>query len=233
MNKTWNISIGLLGAIVILTATLWFSFFSGEIKPPRPGDVDRAEPAPSVSVKSIPGGVDEALKAMVSANIAFNAPSALNLNDGSQVHLILSLTDTIAELKEVIAAAGEKHGASIKVANRMEARLSGYHFQITPITPEIQAVSRELPTQWRWEIHPRKTGLHNLHLTLTAHLEIDGQATPRAITTFDKKIAVTVTAMQQLTLFFTNNWQWLWAAILLPLATWYWQKKGHGEKNNK
>jgi len=223
MNKTWKTSIGLLGVIVVLTTVFWLIFFPAVIEPPVPGDVDRAEPAPSAS--NIPAAVDKALRAMASANIAFNVPASLNLDEGSQVQLILSLTNTIAELKDAIAAAGEKQGASIKVSNRMEASLTGYHFQITEITPKIQAVSSELPTHWRWEIHPKKTGLHNLHLTLTAHLEVDGQDTPRVITTFDKKIEVTVTPGQQFSRFFSNNWQWLWAAVLVPLLTWYWQRK--------
>ncbi len=72
----------------------------------------------------------------------------------------------------------------------MEARLSGYMFQITAITPEIQAVSKRQQTEWKWEIDPKEEGKHRLHLTLTALLEIDGHSTPRAIRTFDKIIEV-------------------------------------------
>ncbi|WDE06280.1 hypothetical protein SG34_004975 [Thalassomonas viridans] len=223
MNRTWKISVGLVSAIGILTAVFWLNFLPPVIEPPAPGDVDKVEPAPSV--RNIPATVDQALKAMASANIAFNAPESLNLNESSQVHLILSLAHSITELKQAISAAGEKHGASIKVSNRMEASLTGHNFDITAITPGVQAVSGELPTHWRWEIYPKKTGLHRLHLTLTAHLEVDGKDTPRAITSFDKKIDVTVTAGQRFALFFSNNWQWLWAAILVPLVTWYWQKR--------
>jgi hypothetical protein len=61
-------------------------------------------------------------------------------------------------------------------------------FQITAITPEVQAVSKIQETEWKWEIHPKKEGKHKLHLTLTALLEIDGRSTPRTIRTFDKVI---------------------------------------------
>jgi hypothetical protein len=107
----------------------------------------------------------------------------------------------------------------------MEARLSGYMFQITAITPEIQAVSKRQQTEWKWEIDPKEEGKHRLHLTLTALLEIDGHSTPRAIRTFDKIIEVNVTATQKIGLFFKNNWQWLWAAILVPVAGWLWKRK--------
>lgn len=58
----------------------------------------------------------------------------------------------------------------IKVSNRMEARLSGYQFKITAITPEIQAVSQQQITSWSWEVIPKKEGDHNLHLTISALL---------------------------------------------------------------
>jgi hypothetical protein len=132
---------------------------------------------------------------------------------------------TVEELKQSIVEEGERVGASIKVSDRMEARLSGYMFQITAITPEVQAVSKTQQTEWKWEVHPKKEGTHKLHLTLTALLEIDGRSTPRAIRTFDKVIEVNVTATQKFCLFFKNNWQWLWAAILLPVAGWLWKRR--------
>lgn len=98
-------------------------------------------------------------------------------------------------------------------------------FQITAITPEIQAVSKRQRTEWKWEIHPKKEGKHKLHLTLTALLEIDGKSTPRTIRTFDKVIEVNVTATQKTSLLFKNNWQWLWAAILVPVVGWLWKRR--------
>lgn len=54
------------------------------------------------------------------------------------------------QLKQSIIEEGEKVEATIKVSDRMEARLSGYMFQITAITPEIQAVSKTQQTEWIW-----------------------------------------------------------------------------------
>jgi len=51
----------------------------------------------------------------------------------------------------------------------MEARLSGYMFQITAITSEEQVVSKDQRTEWKWEIHPKEEGEHRLHLTLTLY----------------------------------------------------------------
>ncbi len=238
MSKKWKISIWVLATVFTLLAAISGMvgnpnnvIFSSEedLKFTRDKKKSEEDLQFTRDKKEIPSSVDKALREMELANIVFNTPSILNIDDASQVDLVLSLGDTIEQLKELISEAGKKYGATIKVSNRMEARLSGYSFQITAITPEIQAVSKEQPTNWKWEIQPKKEGLHNLHLTLTALLDVDGHNTPRSIRTFDKEIEVTVTVSQKAKLFFTSNWQWLWAAILVPFVGWYWKKRS---KNN-
>lgn len=81
--------------------------------------------------------------------IAFNAPTNINIDESHQIQLILSLAETAEELKQSITEEGEKVGAAIKISDRMEARLSGYMFQITAITPEVQAVSKSQQTEWK------------------------------------------------------------------------------------
>jgi hypothetical protein len=128
----------------------------------------------------------------------------------------------LEKLKQSITEEGKKVGATIKVSDRMEAHLTGPMFQITAITPEIQAVSKYQQTEWRWQIHPKKEGKHELYLTLTALLDIDGHSTPRAIRTFESVIEVNVTAKQKLGSFFKKNWQWLLGSpIVLGLMTWF------------
>ncbi len=187
------------------------------------------KPSPKLTPKP-PSGVDRLLDEMEFGNIAFNAPTNINIDDSPQIRLILSLAATIEKLKQSITEEGEKLGATIKVSDRMEARLSGYMFQITAITSEMQAVSKSQQTEWKWEIHPKDEGKHDLHLTLTALLEVNGHTTPRMIRTFDKIIEVNVTSTQKINLFFENNWRWLWAAVLVPIIGWFWRVKKMKEK---
>lgn len=158
-------------------------------------------------------------------SITFNAPTNINIEDSSQIHLVLSLADTVEKLKKYIVEEGEKIGSNIKVSDVMDAHLSGSMFRIEKITPERQAVSKRQKTEWKWEIHPTKEGKHKLHLTLTAILKIDGENTSRAIKSFEKVIEINVTTPQKIVLFFKSNWQWLWTVILVPVVGWLWKRR--------
>lgn len=179
--------------------------------PPAPPPPELASPYKSL---------DQILEEMEIGAIAFNAPTTLNINDSQQIQLLLSLSEPMEQLQEQVKAKGETIGANIKVSNRMEARLTGTMFNISAVTPEVQAVSKSLPTEWRWEVSPIKEGNYNLHLTLTALLEVDGRETPRTIRTFDQVISVKVTASQRIKGFINDNWRWFWAVILVPLFGW-------------
>lgn len=219
MKIKWKIAIGVMALIAVLVLAL--SLFIWRFPMATNG-----EPLPYVLVPpDFPGNVDRLLDEMEFGTIAFNAPTNTNIDDSLLIQLILSLAETMEELKQSITEEGEKVGATIKVSDEMEARLSGYMFQITAITPERQAVSNNLQTLWKWEIHPKEEGSHQLHLTLTAFLEINGHSTPRAIRTFSNIIEVNITATQKIGRFLDNNWQWLWAAILVPIAGWLWKRK--------
>lgn len=180
------------------------------------------ETAPSLDTLA---AVDRILERMELGNIAFNTPKSMNLYDTAVIQLLLGVETSIEELKRLVEAEGEKAGASIRVSNRMEARLSGPNFSITAITPEMQAVSRAGVTNWKWEIKPKSTGRQFLHLTLSAILSVEGATTPRTIRTFDKVIEVQVKWNQKVTRFIANNWQWLWAVILAPIAGWLWKRR--------
>ncbi len=187
--------------------------------------------APPYQETSPPRSIDKLLDEMVFGAIAFNAPVNINIDDSPQIELFLSLTEAVENLKQSITEEGDKVGATIKVSDRMSARLSGNGFKIITITPEIQAVSKYQQTKWKWEIHPKKEGRHKLHLTLAVLLEINGYNTPRAIKTFDKIIEVNVTVPQRIGFFFKNSWQWVWGVILIPVVRWFWKLKKGRTKN--
>jgi hypothetical protein len=175
---------------------------------------------PPVDVLS---AVDRVLMNMAQANVAFNAPSSMVLNETKIIHLILDARRSIEELRSMIVEGGDVGSDVVRISDRMEARLTGHSFQITAITSEIQAVSKTLPTEWKWELRPIEPGDQYLHVTLSAFIDPGNGLAPRVIRTFDKLIHVKVQWHKRLTAFAQENWQWLWATLLVPAAGWVWK----------
>lgn len=174
--------------------------------------------------------IDAVLEKMHVANIAFNAPKLMNLGSATTIHLVLGVHKTPSELKDLIKSQGEKRGAEIRISDEMEARLTGFNFTIKAMTAEKQAVSQVHNTEWKWEVKPESVGEHQLHLTLSATLFVDGRSMTRSIRTFDETINVEVTWQKQASDFIENNWQWLWVTLLVPLGGWIWAKKKKNEE---
>lgn len=218
-----------IGLILVLLTFATVSFFLTCISHDYQGITEESEPMENGGEANGDmeplGNVDRLLDEMEFGNIAFNTPVTINIDSSRQIQLLLSLAKDIEQLKQSITAEGHQVGATIKISDRMEARLSGYMFEITAITKEVQAVSKTRQTEWKWEIHPKEIGRHELHLTLTALLDINGYDTPRTIRTFDRIIEVNITGKQKISGFFNNNWQLLLTAIFIPVAGWLWKRR--------
>lgn len=220
--------LGLLGVVVVVALVLSMSS-SGPTYRSQNSNSQRhnsnAGPKPSPTSERIQLRLDKILEQMAQANIAFNAPTKMKLDSPSTIQLVLSPSNSIEELKELITAEGEKEGAQIRISDRMEAHLSGTAFQISTITPELQAVTWNAPTEWKWEVQPTQYGRHNLHLTLTAIITTKDSSMPRTIRTFDKTIEVEVSSWWRGFLLFRENWEWMWTLLALPVGAWLWRRR--------
>jgi hypothetical protein len=168
--------------------------------------------------QTVQNEIDRLLKDLPFGSIAFNAPTALALQESAEIELVLSLHERAAKLKRRVSALGEKIGATrIKVSQLMEARLTGLGWEILALTPKVQAVAGKEVTTWRWQIRATEAGTRQLHLTLSALLDVDGSKSPRTVRTLDRIIEIQVPWVHRLSGFAGENWQWLWAAIAAPL----------------
>lgn len=204
------------------------SALSGEPAPARQAVGSRISAPTPVTTSRIDGVIQR----MDWGNIAFNAPAKMKLDSPSNIQLVLSPSHSIDELKKLIVAEGEKEGTRIRITDRMEARLSGTDFQISAITPELQAVTWNDTTVWKWEVRPQQPGRHNLYLTLTAVLDVEGSSLPRTIRTFDKTIEVEVSGWQTVFLLFRENWEWAWTLIALPVGGLLWKRRQTNKGNS-
>lgn len=122
----------------------------------------------------------------------------MQLGERRVIQLLLDPRQTIPELLgREVSEPGRVESARIRISEAIEARLTGGAFDIRPVTPELQALSAESATEWKWEVQPKESGRHRLFLTINAVIEESGQK--RAIRTFDREIQVHVppTAMQR------------------------------------
>jgi hypothetical protein len=169
--------------------------------------------------------VDNWLETLPWANIAFNAPSPMRFQRSVEIQLVLSSEKDIDGLLMQLSAPGSKEGAEVQVSSAMRANLTGRGFDIVAIRPEEQAVGTSGITEWRWEVTPTSDQPRSLlHLTLTALVSVDRSPVPIAVKTFDRWVAIEVTWTQRLSAFVGDYWQWLWAAVLVPLAAGIWRK---------
>lgn len=164
--------------------------------------------------------IDRLLAKLDRANIEFDVPRYIDLDDSRRVHLVLGIAAPAADRTDMITPEDGIDARSIRVAERMEARLSGSNFTVAAIFPEVQPVLHNGTTQWTWEISPRQAGPQHLHLSLSARISVDGISTQKAIRSFNKIVEVELTPRMQLIFFLKHNWHWLWAALLLPVTGW-------------
>lgn len=96
-------------------------------------------------------------------------------------------------------------------------------FSIDEVTDARQTVAGKPFAQWEWNVTPLKSGNQKLTLTATATIYLDERGeTPADYKTLEKPILVHVDRWYTTKQFVANNFQWLWAVILVPLGGLLW-----------
>jgi hypothetical protein len=170
--------------------------------------------------------VDDLLAELKSASAAFNSPASMNLGDATEVELLVSRDLSVAELQTELEG-GDLGGEQVRVSETMEAQLAGVGFAIQQITPAVQLVGGGGTTRWKWAVEAEESGRQRLHLTLSAIVDRNGRDRQYTIRTFARTLDVDVTLQDRLNGFFGDNWQWLWATLLVPLVGWLLQRHRH------
>jgi hypothetical protein len=118
-------------------------------------DKSNEEPA---RLREAEQSLDQALRELRRANIAFNTPTTLRLDETSVIKLLMSHRVPISELQGRLNGVGDRVGVSIQASDVMEADLAGIDFKVQDITPAEQPVLRKGITQWKWEVEPTEVG---------------------------------------------------------------------------
>ncbi len=140
-------------------------------EPPSQAQVPTGRPAQVPSQQSPAGGspLDAALERLVSGNIAFNTPDRIPLGKSKIIEAKLSINLPPKVLLDQLGEAGAKESASIKVADRMIATLTGGGaFDVSPSGPQQQLISNQQVTTWTWVVTPKQPGSQFLILSFDA-----------------------------------------------------------------
>jgi hypothetical protein len=169
--------------------------------------------------------LDAALNNLVSGNIAFNTPDHVRLGKSQIIEAKLSVNVPPDVLVAQLRAAGAKESASIKVADRMAATLSGAAFDVSPSGPQEQPISQQQVTSWTWTVIVKQPGTQYLILSFDAVLSVG----KRNINTFAREIKVDVGWPETPSEWFAwlkeskdgfESISWLWLTVLVPLGLW-------------
>ncbi|MEH6631337.1 MAG: hypothetical protein V7776_10940 [Halopseudomonas aestusnigri] len=197
MKGKSKIIVSAMGGLLALVVATSLVFFYMEINKRDNASKSLADYNLSVGEEVRPGylgRVDHLLDLMEFEKITILVPGRVNIDDDVPVKVSLRLANSIEVLRLSIINEALKVGAKVKVSDKMAVLLSGDSFQISPRGPAEQEVSRFQQTDWKWDIQPRETGSHEIHLTVIVIFEVDGKLTSRAIRSFDKIIKVTGSA---------------------------------------
>ena len=242
--KSSTRNLGIVGAVLvgILIGLALFSLFLSCSRAPTKNDLpaptseDTRYPAPKSS-PSLPlssvGLVDQSVSQLDWGSIAFNAPASMRYAQPQTVELLLSPSLSVADLQAQLQQKMGAESVRVQISNRMEAQLTGSGFAIEAQEPDLQAVTSQKSTRWIWKVTPTGHGPQTLHLTLSAHIDVAGRDAPLVVRTFDRDIQVNITIPQRVSGFIQKNWQWLWAAIVVPIAGYLWKRRRKSPRRPK
>ena len=192
------IVIAIIGILVFVAVP---QFMSYRTRSPRP-----------IALSS-PFVVDGKEQELEVGSVAIGSPLSMQLNDIERAYLLLDLNKEVDKLFVFLPEGHEKHGAKVKVSNRMQASLKSHKFDIKQETPEVQAVGSQKTVKWIWSLKPKEIGEHTLTMMLAALIFVQGQSTPIVLDTYTRKITVSVSVSRNIWTFLQENMSWLWAPI--------------------
>lgn len=194
-------------------------------------------PRPTIEPSPVPKNwqalIESEKRKLRDSKIVFNPPTEMQEQKTETIQARISFEDIGADLREGLQRPGQIQEDELKVSEIMKVTLTGdaNAFSIQRIGDEEQVVAGKPYAQWEWRVTPLQSGDQQLTLTATAIIFLEGRG-EKSIDhrTLNKPIIVKVDRWYSAKQFFTNNWQWLWAVVVVPAAGLLWRlRKGKSE----
>lgn len=201
----YGIALAVIGAGAVLAAVTIAMWQTGSAPlQPTSAPVVENTPPPTGSAWS---AVDQFKASLRKGNVAFNAPKEMDVDEVTVMQLLVSLSESVSQLKRKLTRPGEQYGGEAEVSPRMRARVTAVTtgLKVNPITDADQVVGTTGTTEWRWQVQAMTVGEQELEVTLTA---VVGESS-LLVDTYKKTIRVRVTRpylMRQTLQFLRDNW---------------------------
>ncbi len=170
-----------------------------------------------------------AIERQIKANLDF--PEKINSDSSAPIRIYLDAKKEVESLKQRIRDKIKDIGIKVTVSDKLIASLSGLNFEIINTTPDMQIALEGDIMEWSWDVKPKSHGTHSLYLTISIVLNVEDEKIQKIIYEIEKKIVVNATRSQQLTTFIKDNWQWLWATVLVPIIGLFLKKRKPKRRN--
>jgi TonB family protein len=227
--KTWRYSPSLLNnQPVEVEKTVTVQFVLGAPSPQEAALPDESSSAPIVASSS-PSSDDElieqSLARLKKGNLAYNTPE--KMKTGSTARVTARIGAGNISMQTLESGMPTDQGTKIEtaptpVSTKMKMMLKSADFDITPLSSEEQIIGGDTPTEWDWDVSPKRAGTLHLHLASVVEL----RTLSRDFTTVDREIAVQVDPFGAVSKFAEANAVWILTTVGAGFAgLWAWLKK--------
>lgn len=170
-------------------------------------------------------------KQLYTANMAYTVPDRVNIKDSFKIQLLIDPTKGIGELLDALTVSGNKNARSIKVSRVVNAKITAPDFNVVEVSPADQVISNSSSTEWLWNLTPKEVGKHEINITVTALITVDGKSSTHHLKTYESSVVIDVTASQLISEWLKKYWQWLLTTFIIPLGIWIYKNKSNKKTN--
>jgi hypothetical protein len=161
-------------------------------------------------------------KQLVQGLVGFDVPASMT--QGRSVAIQASLGTIYEAIARAFPDTSQPVIEAQKLSAVMSAELVGDDFKVTPLSSTRQAILGPSPTTWKFEVLPTDFGEEHLHLVVNAYLAVNGHPEAAETYTTVRMVQVKVSPRWIVASFIKGYWQWAFATLLVPPATWAWKK---------
>jgi hypothetical protein len=178
------------------------------------------------TVDSVVASIDAFVESLRMATLAYTTPREAERGSNFPLRAALSFDRSEGELAASLGEIGASATEIVRASSVMEATLTGSSgLAVQAVNASEKAVPSAGTTTWDWAIDANDEGPQTLTLSLSAVIQAVGDAR-YTISTVRRDIQVTVSVVPRVKKFASENWQWLWTVVAVPVVGLLWRWVG-------